>query len=80
MRRILTEDEIPAEVLVQGRAWQERKASFDVAAHAATLYAIFQQLQQIGEAEWTPTSLRHVLVHYPKDGKGFYSKADLVAE
>ena len=79
MRRVLTEEEIPAEVLVQGRAWQKRRASFDAPAHAATLYAIFQRIQQISEAEWTPASLRHILVHFPKDGKGFYSKADLVA-
>jgi elongator complex protein 3 len=79
MRRILTEEEIPADVLVQGRAWQERRANFDAPAHAATLYAIFQQVQQISEAEWTNASLRHILVHFPKDGKGFYSKADLVA-
>ena len=79
MRRILTENEIPAEVLVQGRAWQERRASFDPPQHAATLYAIFQAVQQIPEAEWGGASLRHILVHYPKEGKGFYSKADLVA-
>ena len=79
MRRVLTEDEIPAEVMVQGRAWQERKMSFEAPAHAAILYTIFQQLQQIPETAWTPESLRHILVHYPKDGKGFYSKADLVA-
>lgn len=79
MRRVLTEEEIPAEVLVQGRAWQERRANFDAPAHAATLYAIFQAVQQIPEAEWNGASLRHILVHFPKDGKGFYSKADLVA-
>ena len=79
MRRVLSEQEIPAEVLVQGRAWQERRANFDAPAHAAILYAIFQRVQQISEAEWTPASLRNVLVHFPKDGKGFYSKADLVA-
>ena len=79
MKRILTEADIPAEVLVHGRAWQERKASFDAPTHAATLYAIFQAVQQIPESAWTPASLRHILVHYPKDGKGFYSKADLVA-
>jgi elongator complex protein 3 len=79
MRRVLSEEEIPAEVIVQGRAWQERRASFDPPAHAATLYAIFQAVQQIPEAEWNAASLRHILVHFPKDGKGFYSKADLVA-
>ena len=79
MKRILTEDEIPLETLVQGRAWQERRANFDPASHADTLYAIFQAIQKLPEAEWTPASLRHILVHYPKDGKGFYSKADLVA-
>ncbi|MCC6455302.1 MAG: tRNA uridine(34) 5-carboxymethylaminomethyl modification radical SAM/GNAT enzyme Elp3 [Caldilineaceae bacterium] len=79
MRRILTEDQIPKDVLVQGRAWQERRANFDAAAHAAILYAVFQKIQQTPEAEWTAASLRHILVHFPKDGKGFYSKADLVA-
>lgn len=79
MRRVLTEEQIPAEVIVQGQAWQQRRANFDARAHAAPLYAIFQRVQQIPEAEWTTASLRHILGRFPKDGKGFYSKADLVA-
>ncbi len=79
MKRILTEDEIPLEVHVTGRAWQQLHASFDPAAHAVPLYAIFQAIQKIPEVAWTPGSLRHILVRYPKEGKGFYSKVDLVA-
>lgn len=80
MRRILAEHEIPAEVREQGAAWQERRATFDPAAYAGELYAIFQAIQQTPESEWSGAqTLRNILVHYPKDGKGFYSKANLVA-
>lgn len=80
MRRILAEHEIPADVREQGAAWQQRRAAFDPAAYAGELYAIFQAIQQMPESEWTGAqSLRNILVHHPKDGKGFYSKANLVA-
>ncbi len=80
MRRVLSEDEIPAEVLAQSREWHARRAEFDVAAHAAHLYAIFQAIQAVPEAQWDPErSLRAILHAHPKEGKGFYSKANLVA-
>ena len=80
MRRILSEDQIPAEVLAQSRDWQARRADFDVAAHAGTLYAIFQAIQAVPESQWDATrSLRAILHAHPKDGAGFYSKANLVA-
>lgn len=80
MKRILAEHEIPADVREKGAAWQQRRATFNPAAYAAELYAIFQTIQQMPESDWSPTrSLRNILANYPKDGKGFYSKADLVA-
>ncbi len=79
MKRVLSEAEIPGEVVALGRAWQARHANFDPARHAVPFHAIFQAILQTPEAEWLPTSLRTILVRYPKEGKGFYSKADLVA-
>ena len=80
MKRVLGPQDIPAEVLEQGAAWQEKRASFDPAQYAAELYAIFQEIQRVPEAEWDPrTSLRPILSQYPKEGRGFYSKPDLIA-
>lgn len=79
MKRVYSEAEIPADVLAQGQAWHARKATFDPAAHAAPLYTIFQAIQQTPDAAWTPHALRAILSRHPKEGKGFYSKADLVA-
>jgi elongator complex protein 3 len=79
MKRVLTQAEIPGEVLAKGAAWQARHASFDPAHHAVPLHAVFQAILQTPEAEWLPTTLRAILSRYPKEGKGFYSKADLVA-
>ncbi len=80
MKRILSLEEIPADVLVKGEAWQQKRAGFDPRLHSAQLYAIFQAILRVPEAEWRdPHSLRAVLSHHPKEGKGFYSKPDLVA-
>lgn len=80
MKRVLSPDEIPVDVLEKSREWQQRRANFDPAAHSAELYAIFQEILKVPEAEWdSRTSLRPILSRFPKDGKGFYSKPDLIA-
>ena len=79
MKRIIPENEIPSEVLAQTEAWQEKRRNFDPAAHSGELYAIFQSILQVPDEEWNQQqSLRKVLIHFPKDGKGFYSKTDLI--
>lgn len=80
MRRVLTPDQIPADVREQSAAWQRRHADFDPARHAAALIAIFQEIAATPEELWEPRhGLRPILSRYPKEGKGFYSKADLIA-
>lgn len=79
MKRILKEDEIPVDVLEKGRRW-ERRHAFRPEDYAESLYAIFQGILRVGEEEWDPRlSLRPILSLHPKDGKGFFSKADLIA-
>jgi elongator complex protein 3 len=80
MKRILSIDEIPLDVLEKTADWQRRRASFDPALHSAQLYTIFRAILDVPDPAWSPTaSLRAILTRYPKDGKGFYSKPDLVA-
>ena len=80
MKRILAEHEIPADVVAKTAAWQARRGSFDPAPHSAALYAIFQAILAVPEDAWQgDVTLRAIVGRYPKDGKGFYSKADLVA-
>ena len=79
MRRILTSEEIPAEVIQTSQEWQ-RKRSFEPAEHRTVLSAIFRDVLAVQESEWdTIRSLRSILARYPKDGKGFYAKSDLIA-
>ena len=79
MKRILAPDEIPAEVVQISQEWQ-RKRSFDPAGHRNALSAIFREVLAVQEDEWdTSRTLRSILARYPKDGKGFYAKSDLVA-
>ena len=79
MKRILAPEDVPAEVHQIAQEWQER-ARFDPPRHAASLLAIFQDIAQISAGEWNPErSLRSILACYPKEGKGFFSKANLVA-
>ena len=79
MKRILAPEDVPAEVHEIAEAWQQR-ARFEPARHAATLHAIFQEIPRIPAHEWHPDrSLRSILARYPKEGKGFFSKANLVA-
>jgi len=80
MKRILPPNEIPHDVLEKNRQWQSKRGAFDPAAHSAEFYAIFQDILQIPEEEWDlHTSLRPILTRFPKEGKGLYSKANLVA-
>ena len=79
MKRILAPDEIPAEVVQISQEWQ-RKRSFDPAGHRNAMSAIFREVLAVQEAEWDASrTLRSILARYPKDGKGFYAKSDLVA-
>ena len=79
MKRILAPEEIPAEVVQISQEWQ-RKRSFDPAAHRNALSAIFREVLAVQESEWDASrTLRSILARYPKDGKGFYAKSDLVA-
>ena len=79
MKRILAPEEIPAEVVKISQEWQ-RKRSFDPAAHRNALSAIFREVLAVQESEWDASrTLRSILARYPKDGKGFYAKSDLVA-
>ncbi len=79
MKRILAPDEIPAEVVQISHEWQ-RKRRFDPAGHRIAMSAIFREVLAVQEAEWDANrTLRSILARYPKDGKGFYAKSDLVA-
>ena len=79
MKRILAPEEIPAEVFQTSQEWQ-RKRNFEPAAHRTALAAIFRDVLAVQESEWdTNRTLRSILARYPKDGKGFYAKSDLVA-
>ncbi len=79
MKRILEREDVPAEVHEIAEAWQKR-ARFEPSRHAAGLHAIFQEIPRISAYEWdSERSLRTILARYPKEGKGFYSKANLVA-
>jgi elongator complex protein 3 len=79
MKRVLAPEDIPAEVVQISQEWQ-RKRSFDPAAHRNALSAIFREVLAVQESEWDASrTLRSILARYPKDGKGFYAKSDLVA-
>jgi len=79
MKRILAPDDVPAEVHEIADAWQKR-SRFEPAPYAASLQAIFEEIQRVPAGEWqAQRSLRSILARYPKDGKGFFSKANLVA-
>ena len=80
MKRVLSQAEIPADVIEKSEAWQAKRRDFDPTADAATLYAIFQAVQAVPDAAWHErNSLQSILVRHPKQGKGLYSKANLIA-
>lgn len=79
MKRILAPEDVPAEVHQISREWQ-RKRRFDPAAYAVELSQIFREILAVSETDWdAKRSLRSILARYPKDGKGFFAKSDLVA-
>jgi len=79
MKRILDREDVPAAVHEIAEAWQKR-ARFEPSRHAALLHAIFQEIPRVPAHEWdSERSLRSILARYPKEGKGFFSKANLVA-
>ncbi|MEZ4865114.1 MAG: tRNA uridine(34) 5-carboxymethylaminomethyl modification radical SAM/GNAT enzyme Elp3 [Caldilineaceae bacterium] len=80
MKRIIPLEEIPEDVLQKSAAWNRKRSGYDPAAHSAQLNAIFQLIAKVPETEWDQrTSLKRILSRFPKEGKGFYSKADLIA-
>ena len=80
MKRIIPLEEIPQDILDKTEAWQRKRSGYDPAAHSAQLHAIFHRILKTPEAEWDlRTSLKAILSRFPKDGKGFYSKAELIA-
>jgi elongator complex protein 3 len=80
MKRVLSLEEIPADVIEKAEAWQAKRREFDAAQDAATLYAIFQAVLAVPESAWHERhSLQNILLRYPKQGKGLYSKANLIA-
>jgi elongator complex protein 3 len=79
MKRILTAQDIPSDVIESTRVWRKRR-QFDPAEYADVLHGIFQEIQRVPEQAWKErSSLRAILSRFPKDGKGFFSKADLIA-
>jgi elongator complex protein 3 len=80
MKRIIPLEEIPNDILVKSQEWQDKRSGYTPADHSAILNAIFQQILKVDEAEWDMrTSLKRILSRFPKDGKGFYAKAELIA-
>jgi len=80
MKRIIPLEEIPQDILDKTEAWQRKRSGYDPAEHSAQLHAIFQRILKTPEADWDMrTSLKAILSRFPKDGKGFYSKAELIA-
>jgi len=80
MKRILSQADIPADVFQKSAAWQAKRRSYDPADHSAALVAIFHAMLAIPEDAWEENhSLQAILMRFPMDGKGLYSKASLVA-
>jgi elongator complex protein 3 len=80
LKRILAPEEIPADVIKKVEVWQAKRRDFEPAHHATTLYAIFQEVLAIPEDAWPERNgLQAVLVRHPKEGRGLYSKANLIA-
>lgn len=80
MKRILAPEEIPAQVVARTEVWNQKRRAFDPHRHVAALQNIFSEIVTFSDSDWDPRqTLRAVLGKYPKDGVGFYSKANLVA-
>lgn len=80
MKRILAPNEIPTDVLQKSAEWRAKRGDFDPASHASTFLALFRAVMEVSEADWNdPHSLQNILFRFPRNGKGLYSKANLVA-
>lgn len=80
MKRILSPEEIPEQVLARTEEWNKKRRDFDPRQHADVLQHIFTEILTFSDEEWDPQlSLRSILGKYPKDGTGFFSKSNLVA-
>ncbi len=80
MKRIIPLEEIPSDVIEKNRQWQEKRLGYQPADHSAEMLAIFRSLQAVAESEWDERhSLQRILTRFPKQGKGYYSKANLIA-
>ncbi|MBK8048926.1 MAG: tRNA uridine(34) 5-carboxymethylaminomethyl modification radical SAM/GNAT enzyme Elp3 [Anaerolineales bacterium] len=80
MKRILSAEDIPADVVAKGETWQAKRRDYRPAEHSAILLAVFQAVRAVPETDWDERSSLHaILTRFPKDGSGLYSKANLVA-
>lgn len=80
MRRIIPLEDRPDDVLEKSAKWQDKRMHFAPAQHGAHLLAIFKAVLAAPENEWDErTSLKRILTRFPREGKGYYSKANLVA-
>lgn len=76
MKRILAAEDVPAEVHQISQEWQ-RKRRFNPADYRSVLAAIFREILAVHTWD-AKRSLHSILAQYPKDGKGFFAKSDLV--
>ncbi len=80
MKRILAPEEIPAQVQARTEVWSKKRRDFDPRRHASVLQCIFSEIVAVSDHDWdSRQTLRSILGKHPKDGAGFYSKANLVA-
>ncbi len=80
MKRILSVEEIPEQVLKRTEIWSKKRRDFNPQQYEPDLKAIFSEILSFSDVEWdSQKSLRAILGKYPKDGSGFYSKSNLVA-
>lgn len=80
MRRIIPPDQIPGDVLQKSADWQSKRGNFSPAEHGAQLLALFREIARTDDSEWKgQSSLFRILTRFPREGKGPYSKANLIA-
>ena len=77
MKRILSVEEIPEQVLKRTEIWSKKRRDFNPQQYEPDLKAIFTEILSFSDVEWdSQKSLRAILGKYPKDGSGFYSKSN----
>ncbi len=80
MQRVIPLEELPPDVLEKSTRWQDKRSDFVASEHGAALQAIFQAVLSVPEDGWDERNgLQRILTRFPKQGKGYYSKANLVA-